>query len=127
MSKRKKAEGNDWSEVNFARLNAKDIRTLLQTRGAVDLPPKREQLEELLKTKDVEVEYKEEMTGKQLMAELKLRNLDNTNAKKIKSKKRGEKKTRATGVVVWVAMYLGPADKSSAGNNRKYFYVAEVF
>jgi len=129
MSKRKKPESTDWSEVDLKRLNQKDLRVLLQTRGEKEIPTKRDKMEEAIKAKDVEIEYKEEMTGKQLCAELKLRGLDNTNAKKdiLLQRLRGEiaappkikvrrvpkkKKAKAYGANVHAALYLPPVDKN---------------
>jgi len=73
-------------------LTLKDIKQLLVTREATDIPNTRAEMEQVLKTKSVEIDYSDEMTVKQFMPELRLRGLDDSNAKKdiILQRLRGE-------------------------------------
>jgi len=82
MSKRKKSDQTDWSEVDLKRLTLKDLRQLLQTREVKDIPNKRAEIEQVLKTTQVEIDYSEAMTMKQLVVELRLRGFDDSNARK---------------------------------------------
>jgi len=92
MSKRKKSDQTEWSDVDLKKLTLKDIKQLLVTREATDIPNTRAEMEQVLKTKSVEIDYSDEMTVKQFMPELRLRGLDDSNAKKdiILQRLRGE-------------------------------------
>jgi len=132
MSKRKKSDQTDWSEVDLKRLTLKDLRQLLQTREVKDIPNKRAEIEQVLKTTQVEIDYSEAMTMKQLVVELRLRGFDDSNARKEtylqrlrgeiaappkKKVKRGPKKRkhRAHGTKVFVSLYEKPADEEDDG------------
>jgi len=140
MSKRKKPEQTDWSDVNLKPLTLKDLRTLLQTRNVKDIPNKRSELEELLQKNTVEIEYEDSMTVKQLMAELKLRGLDDSTAKKDvyfqrlrgeiaappkKKIKKGPKKRkhRADGTKVFVSLYQKPVEKKQMMMKKKVMLI----
>jgi len=125
MSKRKKPDPEDWSEVKLKTLSTKDLRLLLQTRKEKNLPKKRNELEDKLKTKDVEIDYNEDMTTRQLLVELKLRGLDDSSATKkvylkrlrgeiaAEPKKKNEKKKhRAMGAKVFLTFYQSPMENN---------------
>ncbi|ETO26305.1 hypothetical protein RFI_10839 [Reticulomyxa filosa] len=82
MSKRKSSEKLSWGEIKMENLNLKDLRTLLSNRETGKVPGVRKEMEDMLKTKPLEIDYKEDMTIKQLQVELKLLGLDATPAKK---------------------------------------------
>jgi len=130
MSKRKKPEQTYWSDVNIDVLPLKDLRVLLQNRKVGNLPGKRSELEALLTKKDVEIDYNDSFTIRQLQVELRLRGLDDTTAKKKvylqrlrgevaapakKKLRKGQRKKRqhkALGTKVHVAFYQSPIDDS---------------
>ncbi|ETO14830.1 hypothetical protein RFI_22538 [Reticulomyxa filosa] len=145
-NKRKKPETLAWSDIDLKRLTQLDMRVLLQSRGVTkkDLPTKREKIEELLKTKDIEIELKDELTANQLKAELKMRGLDFSPAKKdvLFQRLRGEidaqpkkkakrnpkkKKSRASDLEVHVPLYLPPIDNSKANSEPEGPNVLGVF
>jgi len=124
MSKRKAADKLAWSDVKLKDLNLNQLKQLLWTRSVPKIPAKRAEMEELLKTKAVEVEYKDTMTAKQMQSELKLLGLDDSTAKKDvllqrlkgeiaappkKGKKSGRgKKHKAAGAKVFVTTFDDP-------------------
>jgi len=83
MAKRKKPDEMEWADVDIENLNLKDLKTLLQNRSMSNIPHRREDMEKMLKGCDVEIECQDWMTAKQLQAELRLRGLDDSNAKKV--------------------------------------------
>jgi len=83
MAKRKKPNEIEWKDEEIENLNLKDLKTLLQNRSMSNIPHRREDMEKMLKGCDVEIECQDWMTAKQLQAELRLRGLDDSNAKKV--------------------------------------------
>jgi len=124
MSKRKAADKLTWGDVKMKDLKLSQLKQLLWTRSVPKIPVKRSEMEELLKTKALEVDYKDSMTAKQMQSELKLLGLDDSPAKKdvLLQRLKGEiaappkksnqsgrgKRHRATGAKVFVTTFDDP-------------------
>ncbi|ETO22432.1 hypothetical protein RFI_14767 [Reticulomyxa filosa] len=145
MSKRKKSEQTQWSDVNLTSLSMKDLRILSQTRKLSNLPSKRAELEDLLTTKDVDIDYNDSMTVRQLQAELKLRGLDETTAtkkvylqrlrgeiappekKRVKKVPKRKRRHKAWGAKIFVAMYQPPLDTAKDEDGMFFLHVFVTF